>query len=578
MMKTMKTKIFAAGCVLGLSAALTSCSEQMDSHHWTNHDYDYISETFSSVNSFVTAVYSQLDNGYARYGNVMDASACDEAVYSSKGSSADYFFDGTWGPTTPITGMWADCYAAISDCNNYLSDFADKLSFPEYEYDANYQKDLYKYQKSTYEVRALRAYYYFLLVQRFGDVPLVITKISKEEVNQLTRTPAEDVMKYICDECDSVTKHLPYGWSTGSEVKTAEPGRVNALFSQALKARTLLYAASPLFNKNNDQSLWLKAAKASSELIKAATDAGLKLETYEKIWDKDNYTGSKEVIFARRLGQTYSYEAANFPLGTEKGNGGNCPSQTLVEAYGLKDGIDVDWNDPAAATELIANNDEDATKLDPRFAMTILVNGETGWPKELSGKQLETFEGGANGLPIVGATPTGYYLKKLLNGSVNFAASSTQKPLHNWVIFRLGEFYLNYAEAAFRATGSPTAVPEGCDMTATEAVNVIRQRAGVDMPALSSTLSNNEFWSRYEKERMVELAFEGHRFFDIRRWKEGKEHADVLVMKITKDTDGKLSYKRETINRPWDDKMYFFPIPITETMKNPNLGQNPGWK
>lgn len=558
-----------------MAAALASCQDQMDSHQWTNYDYNYISETFSSVSSFVTGIYGELDNGYARYGNAMDASACDEAVFAKQGDNVEKFFNGTWGPSEPITSAWKDCYQGIADCNNYLTDFARKLSFPEYKYDANYQKDLYKYQKSEYEVRALRAYYYFLLVQRYGDVPLVTGKIDQTAVNSLTRTPAAEVMKFICDECDSATANLPYDWT--SELAQAEPGRVNELFSRALKARTLLYAASPLYNTANDQSLWLKAAKASEELIKAATAAGLKLEAYDKIWDKDNYTSNKEVIFARRLGASYSYEAANFPVGTEKGQGGNCPSQTLVEAYQQKDGTDVDWSNPAAAMELIAANDEKASKMDPRFRMTILVNGETGWPKELSGKQLETFEGGANGLPVTNGTPTGYYLKKLLNGSVNFAASSTQKPLHNWVVFRLGEFYLDYAEAAFRATGSPAAVPEGCSMTAIEAVNVIRQRKGVDMPALPATLTASEFWTRYEKERMVELAFEGHRFFDVRRWKEGAQHADVLVMKITRNADGSLNYSRETVKRPWDDKMYFFPISTTELMKNPNLKQNPGW-
>lgn len=566
----MKTKILLSGCALSLVTAFSACSDEMNSHTWTNYDYDYIAETFSSVSSFVTAIYGELDNGYARYGNAMDASACDEAIYSVSGSTVENFFNGSWSANTPITGMWEECYQGISDCNNYLEDFAGKLTFSEYELDSNYDKNLYAYQKSAYEVRALRAYFYFLLVQRFGDVPLVTTKISTDEVNKLGRTPAQDVLKFICDECDAVAPEIPYGWSVSSEMVSAEPGRVNGLFALALKARAALYAASPLFNTANDQTLWLTAAQASSDLIKTATEAGLKLEAYEDIWDADNYTSSKEVIFARRLGQSYTYEAANFPRGTESGAGGNCPTQTLVEAYSLKNGSDVDWSNPAAAVAQFGD-------FDPRFALTVAVNGETGWPSYMKNVPLETYEGGAHGLPLTGATQTGYYLKKLLNGSVDFSSSSTQKKLHNWVVFRLGEFYLNYAEAAYRATGSPNAVPTGCDMTAVEAVNVIRQRTGIKMPELPSTLTGDEFWTKYQKERMVELAFEGHRFFDVRRWKEGAAHSDVLVLKITKNDDGSFSYRRETVQRTWNDKMYLFPISQSEIVKNPNLGQNPGW-
>ena len=144
---------------------------------------------------------------------------------------------------------------------------------------------------------------------------------------------------------------------------------------------------------------------------------------------------------------------------------------------------------------------------------------------------------------------------------------------------RLGEFYLDYAEAAFKYLGSADAVSADLPMSAREAVNVIRNREDVKMPELAEGLSNDEFWKKYENERMVELAFEDHRFYDVRRWKEGNKLATITEMKITKNEDGTFTYKRNVVNRGWDDKMYFFPISKSELLKhtNPDFKQNPGW-
>ena len=168
-------------------------------------------------------------------------------------------------------------------------------------------------------------------------------------------------------------------------------------------------------------------------------------------------------------------------------------------------------------------------------------------------------------------------MKKYLDSSIDLSASSSTKTSrHSWITFRLGEFYLNYAEAVFRYTGAADA-PGDWNMTAREAVNVIRNRSDVKMPEFPAGLSADEFWKKYENERMVELAFEGHRFWDLRRWKEGEKLGSIIQMKLTKNSDGSITYRRQTVNRTWDDKMYLFPIPQTERMKNPNLEQNPGW-
>ena len=269
---------------------------------------------------------------------------------------------------------------------------------------------------------------------------------------------------------------------------------------------------------------------------------------------------------------TNTLEGYNFPIGVEGGKSGNCPTQTLVDAYEMKATGKL-WNETGSGYDPA----KPYVGRDPRFELTIAKNGDTKWPT-YNTLALQTYYGGANGEPITGATPTGYYLKKYCDASVNLTAGKTNTKRHTWITYRLGEFYLNYAEAVFKYLGSADATSPEFPMSAREAVNMIRNRADVKMPLLTAGLSSEDFWKKYENERMVELAFEGHRFWDIRRWKEGDKLKSIVQMKITKNDDGTFTYTRKIVNRSWDDKMYLFPIPQSERMKNPNLTQNPGWE
>lgn len=130
----------------------------------------------------------------------------------------------------------------------------------------------------------------------------------------------------------------------------------------------------------------------------------------------------------------------------------------------------------------------------------------------------------------------------------------------------MGEFYLNYAEAVFNYLGSADAVSTEFTMSAREAVNVVRNRSDVQMPEVPEGLTNNQFVEKYRRERMVELAFEQHRFWDVRRWKAGDTQRSIVQMQITKNNDT-YTYKRVISNRYWDDKMYLFPIPDSEIRK-----------
>ena len=397
--------------------------------------------------------------------------------------------------------------------------------------------------------------------------------LTEDEANALPRTPAKEVLDFVVKECDAIADKLPVDYSKlGDDAAANETGRVGKLAVLALKARTLLYEASPLFNTNDDKELYHQAALASKAVIDACLANGVQLGKYSDLWGSNNWQ-AKELIYAIRMGAMNAFEYDNYPRGLENGNGGNCPTQTLVDAYEMKNGKL--WNEEGSGYD--AQNPY--ANRDPRFGMTIAVNGEKKWPS-YNGDALETYYGGKNGEPIVGATPTGYYLKKYCDGNVNISSVNSTSTPHAWVVFRLGEFYLDYAEAVFKYLGSADAVSADLPMSAREAVNVIRNREDVKMPELAEGLSNDEFWKKYENERMVELAFEDHRFYDVRRWKEGNKLATITEMKITKNEDGSFNYTRKVVNRGWNDKMYFFPISKSELLKhtNPEFKQNPGWE
>ena len=558
--------------------ALSACADKMEYHEYNNYDEDYVKLNFGNVGGLITDIYLKLDTDFGNYSGAMLASATDEAEYAYTSNDIVDFYDGSWSPTNAKNSMWSTCYEGIANCNHYLEKFTG-LTFPELELNDDYVAQMGRYNNYPYEVRFLRAYFYFNLVRQYGDVPFTDHMLDAEESNTLSRRPAKEIFDYIISECDEIKDLIIEDYSkVDRPIQPVEGGRANKMTVLALKARAALFAASPLFNPTNDPELWHRAALANMEVVNACEAAGMTLvPKYETLWAVKNYSdGIKEIIFGRRANRTTSsIESYNYPAGLTGSKGGNCPTQTLVDAYEMKE-TGLRWDEEGSGYE--ANNPYEGR--DPRFELTIAHNGSI-WPN-WNETPLQTFQGGLNGQPITGGTPTGYYLKKLCHGDIDLRDNSTNKSdNHTWVTFRLGEFYLNYAEALFKYLGgadkesSEFVDKEGKQVTARQMAS--KTRARVSMLEFPIGMANDDFWKKYQNERMVELAFEGHRFWDVRRWKEAEKFfTNIDVMKITNNGDS-YAYNRETVTRMWDDKMYLFPIPRTEIMKNPNLTQNPGW-
>lgn len=559
--------------VSGIACMVTLAACNLDYHEYANYGKNYIDESYEYVIGMITNVYSILDYDFGQtYKGGMLASACDEAEYAYTNNDICDFVNGSWSPANPMSNIWSSSYKAIQICNQYLAEFQG-LTFDELKLNDDYRAQMFRYTNSFKEARFLRAYFYFNLVRAYGDVPYFTEMVTTDQVNSLTRTPAQEIFNAIIAECDKLSTELPADYTKlGLDgIAPAENGRVTCYAALALKARAALYAASPLFNPENNKDLWRRAAEANKEVIETCTANGFKLSKYSELWGPNNWSNN-EMIFVRRYnGNISTLEEYNFPMGVPGGNSGNCPTQNMVDAYEMK-ATGKMWNETGSGYD--ASNPYAGR--DPRFDMTIVKNGDTKWPSK-NANPIETFYGGLNAEPLSGATPTGYYLKKYLDSAIDLSANSTTKTSrHSWITYRLGEFYLNYAEAIFQYTGSADNGGE-FGMTACEAVNIIRNRTDVKMPEFPTGLSADAFWNKYQNERMVELAFEGHRFYDLRRWKDGDKLKSIIEMKLTKNEDGTITYKRNVVNRVWDDKMYLFPIPQSERMKNPNLSQNAGW-
>ena len=585
--------------IFGAMAAgiLVSCGD-MNYHEDLRLDRAYIDRNFEYVGGLMNAIYTDLDTDFGNFSGAMLSSATDESEYSTSGNAIENFYNGAWSPANPMQTNWNRAYEGITYCNEVLDKWQG-LTFPEFEMDKDYAKKIHQYENYQYEARWARAYFYFTLVRQYGNVPFKIHNTTGSEETALPCTSADDIFKFIDDECTAIQKKIVKDYTDLGDMAYGSPekGRATMFTVMALRAQAALYHASPLFNPSNDVNLWKKAAEANRELIDSCefNNRHILSPSYDKLWgnnsaefysDADFY---KEVLFGRRVAASNSFEGYNFPVGYSSGKGGNCPTQDLVDAYNMTNGKMIDETGSGYDAQ------DPYTNRDPRFALTIAHNGEA-WPTDIintSYTTLETYVGGYHARPRVSyATPTSYYLKKLCQKSQILRSGKTTTAAHVWLTYRVGGAYLDFAEALFqyfKAKGSNNAA-DATDAdfprSAREMASKTRQRVG--MPAFAAGMSNDEFWKRYKNERQVELAFEGHRFYDIRRWKEdGDKFLNIHRMEITPnyDTDGTtiLSYTYKVVpvtrgNGQWQEKWNLFPIPQTEIMKSGgSITQTTGW-
>ena len=538
--------------ILALSVA--SC-DFLNQDEYTYNTTEYQFSTFDNTKAVCSHVYSYLDVDTEWCWTTMSA-ATDDAVYAWESNGIKSFYNGTWSSRNTLNDRLAHYYAGIAQANYYLENAPD--DFPQTQYLQDYKDRMQQLKNFPFEVRFLRAWYHFELMRRYRNIVIMDHSLSPEEVNGEGPVDFQTAREWIVSELDAIIPSLPESYAS---FVTGRTNRVTKGAAMAFKARILLYDASPLNNPDGDPDRYVKAAKAAKDVL----DSGL----YSLVKEKEiNNFDARGYIFGVIRSASNGLESTNFPIGVEGGNSGACPSQNLAEAFDMKDGTPFDWNNAEHRALAL-----DASARDPRFAKTLYVNGD-----KFKGTPLEMWYGGQNAAPKTGATPTSYYLRKVLIEETSFVTGNAISYPHIYPIIRYAEMYLDYAEALFEATGNPDfkGTLSGTDFTMSprEAVNAVRTRAGVGI-----LKDGKDFRKRLHNEHRVEFAFENHRFWDIRRWKEGELTEEILGLSLVLDQEsGEISYTREVVQeRPWNDKYYWYPYSESERYKNHNLIQNSGW-
>lgn len=561
----MNAKFFSyiyISAAISIAFTLSSCNGFLDREEDSFIDKTATFDSYNRTKQYLTYAYTLLPDGLNRFSReAMLASATDDAEFAIESAEIQQFNNGSWNALNNPDDVWNRYYSGISKCCTLLEN-TDHVNLDisrldpdkQVEY-ANSLKDIRMWRA---EARFLRAYFHFELLKRYGPIPIVTSTLSINGNYENTPRPTmKEVVDFIAKECDIAADTLELTpWRNVNDAF----GRATKGAALALKSRLLLYAASPLYvdfgdtneaNKPTDVALWKSAADAAKAVIDL--NQYELASSYGDLFKNDFQ--NKEYIFVRRYAANSDFEKSNFPV-SFGGKGGTNPSQNLVDDYEMLDGTPFDWNDPAKAAQPFENRDA-------RLGATILMT-----MAPFKGKKVATYPEGADASPNPNATKTGYYLRKFLNEDVNIQTGGSSSG-HVIPLFRLAEIYLNYAEAL-----------NECDPTNPDIalyLNKVRNRAS--LPNVSA-LSQEQMRTVIQHERRVELAFEEHRSWDVRRWKIASSTlgAPLMGVQIERKPLGGYTYMPVKVEqRVFQPKMYWYPIPQSEVLKLKQWKQNNGW-
>ncbi|MFT4153396.1 RagB/SusD family nutrient uptake outer membrane protein [Parafilimonas sp.] len=553
----------------------TACTKENFLDKTTTTDLDEASVFSDSSRSmdFLTNVYINTNFSFSlsRFSSAAGLDACSDEAEGPLSTSVTVYTQFAAGSVTPYsiaTDAWSTSYAQIRAVNQFLKHLSS-IPFP----------DALK-SRTRGEAVFLRAWYYAIMLKHYGGVPLIGDTVYTESDDISTaRNTYEACVDYITEQCDLAASLLPLTY-TGLDYGRATEGA-----ALALKARVLLYAASPLFNggaETDDATLKATVSypaydaarwKVAADAAKAVIDLGI----YSLNIDNTTASGYGFYnLFQTRVNSEYIFawmEANNWDLETlwrppSRGGSsttGSFPYQNLVDAFEMKNGLAI--TDAASGY----NAQDPYTNRDPRLDYTVTHNLSEIYVAYSSLEPVYTYDGEPNGDGFGDGTPTGYYGNKMCNDNVvpNYLFSSSARCLP---LMRYADILLMYAEALNEYEGP---VQEVYD-----AVEQIRARAGLDPYTLQTGLTQDEMRTVIQHERRVELAFEESRFWDVRRWKiAGQTDSQTMTgMNVIKNTDGSFTYEIEDVRkRVFRTAMYLWPIPQSETAKSTDLLQNPGY-
>jgi hypothetical protein len=582
----------------------------------------------------------QNDGTYASYVLLSDA----VAVPVPKEPNAIKVMKGQQSVSSPLMGYWSgfsavgrgqgSLWEGIRSCNTLVENI-------------DLVVDMTQEEKNQWKAEAnfLKAYFHFLLVSNYGPIPIVDVNLAisaPDTAVRLDRKTVDECFSYIVETIDAAITNLPEKVLGNNDI-----GRIDKVIAKAIKAKALLYSASPLFNGNSslygnfvnadgahffnqnfDNSKWERTVIATKEALDAAIAQGAGMYYYTDTaplfdtnnfqfklvrdqynsrfaitdpWNSELLWGNSSPVANGQYWQIQSPAMMKDPTSSsvEASWQWLSPSLRMAETYYTKNGLPIsedlsfEYADRYNATNIDFNQRFYAqfanrtAKLnlnrEARFYAALGfdrgINRTWGSLWELKMRKGETHGRVANtGDYLV----TGYALKKLVHQDSEGDAYN-KAITYPWPVVRLSELYLNYAEALNEFSGPSVEVYT--------ALNKIRERAGI--PNVEEAWSNAAYAATLNKhltqeglreiiqqERMIELAFEGHRYYDIRRWKLAEEYFTTPIQGWSVDEESEANYyqvmdvSQRSFNAPRD---YLQPISFTEMSRNPNLIQNPGW-
>lgn len=539
---------------------LSGCADFLDTSLDTNPTSETIETNRNTLWNLANAFYSPITYGYSVIDNNIFASASDEAQQTAVSSNFLYFNKGILNEgVNPLFYLYRNYYEGIRAANYFLDYVKDGKGEELLKLNRNIENDIYSYMRDVAslnwyiaEAHIARAYYYSELIKMYGAVPIIEKTIEQSDNEKVTQSSYDQVVEYILNEIDTYSGELAVNWDEFAD----REGRFTLGAALAIKSRVLLYAASPLHNPEGNLNKWIKAAEAARDFIdNEELDYSLD-QNYGTYFIGANSLSSPETIYAVRRGVSNSMEVNNYPISTPGGYSGVTPSHNLVSAYEYVG--EPDPNNPYA-------------NRDPRLYASVVTNGST-W----NGRVIDQLPGGSDDMTKANASRTGYYLKKFLTDNLNLIQGQTAQ--HNWVAYRYAEILLNYAEAMNEAFG-PTDVPAGFTLSATDAINMVRNRASADLP-LISTESKDEFRSAIKHERRIELAFEDHRYWDLLRWKDAMQvlNQPIMGVKVVEDGESVNYVEIKVADRVFNERNYYLPFLRSEIVNSNNtLKQNEGY-
>lgn len=496
----------------------------------------------SSVNLYINGFYTYLHQ-YGQFGTQQFQGSLTESLtptfkYGSyalghkAGHPNNYVFNpSVITPASVLYDNWNDAYNKIRRMNEFLHSMNKYSSYSE-EQNTRWEA----------QTRFFRAFIYFQLAKRHGGV-ILYTSLDEMEKDKALSSE-EETWNLVESDLDFAISHLPEEWPA------AEKQRVTKYAALAFKSRAMLYAKR-----------WQQAYDAANQVVNSGKYT--LVANYANAW-KGNNTESILEFRYHVSGPNHIFDRDYVPLsdGYEFGALGT-PTQEMVESYEKTDGTKINWADyhkPNAARPPYE-------ELEPRFKATVIYPGSV-W----KGKVMENSVNGTNGTFMAyraqpysyGYTTTGYFLKKLLDENLtDIKGTPSTQP---WVEIRYAEVLLNKAEAAYHLNRMGDA---------RDAMNLVRARVG--LPPKSS--GGEEWFRDYINERKVELAYEGHLFWDMRRWKLAHIEYNNVRAHGFKITGSNYEYiDVDYQDRKFLEKTYILPIPDSELENNSLVEQHPLWR